>query len=323
MNPVVKKKKALVVGCGSIGQRHARLLGMREDVCLSVCDPIETNLINTCRQTKVDKRFKDYRKALEECPEFVFICTPESLHAAIAIAALESGVHVFCEKPLADNLSSAGKIIDAVTKSNKLFAVGYVLRYTKAYRTIKSLLDKKIIGNVVGGQVSLGAYETLINAKTDCYLNQPWSLILTYTHEIDYLRWFLGPVSRTVGMHAKLGEVEKKVDPNVVGCVLQFDTGAIITLYMDYIQSPGQRSIMLIGDKGKIFYSTMENLVVVYKDKAEPFKTIDVAEERDNSFIEEHNQFFRASKNQINSIVDANDAFETLKTAYSLIDSLK
>jgi len=318
-----RKKKVLVIGCGSIGQRHARLLGKRKDVCLSICDPIESSLVNTCKKTKVDRQFKDYRKALEEKPEFVFVCTHEGLHAVIAIAALESGAHVFCEKPLADNLSSARKIIDIATKSNKVFAVGYALRYTKAYGTIKSLLDKKIIGNVVGGQVSLGAYETLINAKTDCYLNQPWSLILTYTHEIDYLRWFLGSVSRTLGIHAKLGEVEKKADPNIVGCVLQFETGAVITLYMDYIQYPSQRSIMLIGDKGKILYSTMNSQIIVYKHEVSPFKIIDVAEERNESFIEEHNQFFRASKNQLNSIVNANDAFETLKTAYLLINSLR
>ena len=67
----------------------------------------------------------------------------------------------------------------------------------------------------------------------------------------------------------------------------------------------------------------MNNKILVYKDKAAPFKAIDVAEERDSSFIEEHNQFFKASKNQINSIVNVNDAYETLKTAYLLIDYLR
>jgi hypothetical protein len=65
------------------------------------------------------------------------------------------------------------------------------------------------------------------------------------------------------------------------------------------------------------------NQVVIFKYKTGSSEIIDVAQERAQSFIEEHNQFFKAAENQLDPIIDVNDAFETLKTAYLLINSLK
>lgn len=130
-------------------------------------------------------------------------------------------------------------------------------------------------------------------------------------------------------------EMEPGSNFTVVGFDLKRDDGRdftvkryflsayIVTLHMDYVQYPAQRSIVLIGDRGKIFYSTMAGQVVISNYRPDSSKTIDVAQERDQSFIEEHNQFFKAAETQLSPTVDVNDAFETLKTAYLLIDSLK
>lgn len=197
------------------------------------------------------------------------------------------------------------------------------MRFNEAFKTIKSLLDRNVIGNVVAGQACAGSYQTLLNAKTDSYLNQPWGLVLTYTHEIDYLRWLLGPVTKASGFHARLGQKEKRPDPNVLGCVLQFETGAVVALNIDYVQSPPQRSIVLIGDSGKICYSTLTGAVTVFKNESSMPETIDVAQERDESFVEEHSHFFSCVEKKLSPVVDVHDALETLKVAYLLIDSLK
>jgi len=297
-------------------------------VRLWICDTNDKHLEDTSTTAQVDMVFKDYKKALERGPEFVWVCTPEHLHASMSIEALKRNAHVFCEKPLTDNLESGKRLVDEVGKSDKMFAVGYSCRYTKVFRTIKSLLEKNTIGTIVGGFAMVGAYETLTYAKTDHYLKQPWSLVLTYTHEIDYLRWFIGPVVKAAGFCGTLGDVEKKPDPNIVGCVLQFHNGAIVNLLIDYIQAPSERSLILIGDRGKVRFSTNNNEVMVYMynmdSVVEPYEVIDVAEEDDEAYIREQECFFEhVEHGRPSEIVDVSDAYETLRVACTLIEGME
>jgi UDP-N-acetylglucosamine 3-dehydrogenase len=319
----IDMKTILLIGCGSIGQRHARLLSERKDVRLWACDSVPANLELLEANAKAEKRFTNFQEGLREKPDLVWVCTPESSHAPISIAALENGAHVFCEKPLANTLDAGKQIQKAVHNSQKVFAVGYTFRYTKVFKTIKNLIDQKAAGNIVGAQVCLGSYETLRRAKTDSYVKQPWGLLLTYTHEIDYLRCFLGPVRNVAGFQATLGQMEKKADPNVIGSVFQFQPGSIATVFLDYVQDPSYRSISLIGDKGKISFVNKSPNLEVFKYDTGQTDLIDIAQNPDEPYIAEHNEFFKAVENQSAAIVDVDDACETLSVAFRLIDYFK
>ncbi|OGV48795.1 MAG: hypothetical protein A2017_21460 [Lentisphaerae bacterium GWF2_44_16] len=317
------KKNVLVAGCGSIGKRHALLLNARTDINIRLCDPVADNMDSICKEIKVEKTFVNYKDALCEKPDCVWICTPEALHSEMAVEALKLNIDVFCEKPVSDNISSAEKIITALKSSRAKMAVGYVLRYTKAYSSIKSLLDAGSIGNLVGAEVSLGAYDTLTCAKSDFYIRQPYSLILTYTHEFDYLRWFLGPVKEIIGFSNVLGNLPEKPSPNVAGAVLRFEKGPIATLMMDYIRSPGERTIRLTGDKGSMYYSSCDRKIYLSRYGVKDIEITDVSEERNTSFIKEHDNFFRYIAGEKAVTITVEDAMETLMTAQKLIDYME
>ena len=89
------EKTVLIVGCGSIGGRHARLLAEREDIVLWSCDVNESHLDQVSSCTKIEKQYSDYRVALKEKPDMVWVCTPEESHAAVSIDALRAGADVF------------------------------------------------------------------------------------------------------------------------------------------------------------------------------------------------------------------------------------
>ncbi len=316
-------KKILLIGCGSIGQRHARLLSERKDIRLWICDSVPANLEPLKGKGNIEKLFTDFQEGLKQKPDMVWVCTPENSHAFLAVAALENGAHVFCEKPLADTMEAGERIQKAVHAAKKVFAVGYTFRYTKVFKTIKDLIDQKGVGNIVGGQVCLGSYETLRRARTDAYIKQPWGLLLTYTHEIDYLRCFMGPIQKVAGFQASLGRMEKKADPNVIGSVFQFQSGSIATVHLDYVQDPSLRSINLIGDKGKISFMNKSPSLEVFKYDTGQTEQIDITQNSDEPYIEEHNEFFKAVENQTAAIVEVDDACETLNVAFRLIEYFK
>ena len=80
--------------------------------------------------------FKDY-KALFSVVDAVTICTPNKFHAEISIAALEAGVHVLCEKPMASSENEAAAMIAAANKAGKVLSIGYHYRHTEAAQVAK------------------------------------------------------------------------------------------------------------------------------------------------------------------------------------------
>jgi len=93
--------------------------------------------------------YDDYREMLsDESIEAVYIATPNYMHCEQALASIEAGKHVLCEKPLATTLAECDKIADAAEKSEAVFQVGLEYRYSKYFREMKKILSGGEIGRV-------------------------------------------------------------------------------------------------------------------------------------------------------------------------------
>jgi predicted dehydrogenase len=92
----------------------------------------------------------DWRRVVDD-PEvdIVSVTTPNQFHPEMAIAALEAGKHVWCEKPMAPTLAEAEAMRDAATRSGKVAILGYNYIQSPAFRHIRRLLDDKAIGDVI------------------------------------------------------------------------------------------------------------------------------------------------------------------------------
>ena len=74
--------------------------------------------------------YADYRKLLEDSSiDVIHVCTPNDSHAEISIAALESGKHVMCEKPMAKTSEEARQMVEAAKRTGKKLTIGYQNRF--------------------------------------------------------------------------------------------------------------------------------------------------------------------------------------------------
>ncbi|MDO8685934.1 MAG: Gfo/Idh/MocA family oxidoreductase, partial [Clostridiales bacterium] len=242
------RHKILVAGCGSIGQRHARLLSQRCDTAVYVADPLKVN-INACKTVaRIEGDFSDYRDALNEKMDGVFICTPNNTHVDIAIDAIESGSHVFIEKPVATSVAEAEKLLRYEKKEKRKILVGYMNRFSDQLQEVKEMINKCELGNIVYANASVYTFATLLCAKTDYRDKQEWSLIGDYTHEIDFLRYLIGEVEEIVAIADTLGMLEHMPKPNVAEIMLRFSNKAIGSIHMDCVRMPDKRTLEVIGD---------------------------------------------------------------------------
>ena len=104
------KRRVVLAGLGSIGQRHARLLRERSDVLLEVFEP-EADALGPLLTEAADLRVhSDFEQMLASSPDVVWIASPTRCHASQAIAALRAGAHVFCEKPMSERPEDAAEV---------------------------------------------------------------------------------------------------------------------------------------------------------------------------------------------------------------------
>lgn len=143
-----------------------------------------------------DSCFADWRDlfAQPKLADAVLICTPDRMHFGPTMAALKAGYHILLEKPLSPDPDECLQIGAAADASNCIFMLGYTLRYTNLFATIKHLLDEKRIGRLISIQHSENvAYWHYAHA----YVRGNWRdektsspiILAKSCHDMDLLLW--------------------------------------------------------------------------------------------------------------------------------------
>jgi predicted dehydrogenase len=150
----LKPVRVGVVGLGGIGVRHARLLAeLSEAEVVAVAELDESRREAMARELGV-AAYADWSDLLEsESPEALLVSTPPAVHAEPTVAALEAGVDVFVEKPLARTASDAAAIVAAAERTGRVCAVGYQWRAIDLLPTVRDLLADQEPALVIGASL--------------------------------------------------------------------------------------------------------------------------------------------------------------------------
>jgi predicted dehydrogenase len=141
--------RAGIIGLGKMGLSHLSMVNVHPEVSVkSVCDSSAYVLDVLSKYTGV-ATYSDYKKMLAEGElDCVFVATPSRYHAEIVSAAIERGLHVFCEKPFALEPETGYRLADLAERRRLVNQVGYHYRFVAAFNEAKRLLDQKVIGDI-------------------------------------------------------------------------------------------------------------------------------------------------------------------------------
>jgi len=209
------KLRVAVFGCGGGGMMHlSHYLWHPETLVCAVFDPdarrfadLETRFPFLAPEVQ---RTTDYETILARRDiDIVSICTPDHTHARYAVAALEAGAHVLCEKPMATTLEDCALIIRAADRARTTFCVFQQMRFVPRNAAIKRLLDSGQLGEVIYAETSYihnmaGRATEFSRWRVDPeHFQHP---ITGACHHVDMLRWLVGEVEEvyTIGSHKGL-----------------------------------------------------------------------------------------------------------------------
>ncbi len=319
---MIPDTRVLVVGCGSIGKRHARLLTEVPQVEVLVCDTLPENLEAALEEAPGSRGIPDFEDALAEEPDAVFVCTPNHLHRPMAVAALEAGCHVMCEKPIADTLENAEAIAEAAAHADTMLQVGYSMRSHSGIRRLRELVEEGACGNIIGGRAMVGTYFTLMCATTDYRMREQNALIIDYTHLLDYLALLIGPIERVSAESATLGDLPIMPTPNVFSAILTHESGAISQFHADYVQHPQRSLTEVFGDERVLSYDAQHYELRIFERDRPGYEVERVVTARDDIYRVQIAEFLQAIHSHMIPVCTAEEGVAALRAALAAVKSV-
>ena len=318
----MEMKQVLVVGCGSIGRRHARLLSGREDVALELCEMHPESLARTLEEVGPVPACDSYERALERGPDAVVIATPTEWHAEQALAALAAGAHVLCEKPMSDTVENSQRMLQAAARSDRVFSVGFCLHFHPAMQRIRELIRVGKVGEVQHVHWHVGSYLTLMNSVSRHQARQEGALLLDYAHQPDLLHWWLGEMPGAVyAAGHQGGDLPLSSNPNVAAITLEYGRGLLATINLNFVQHPDRSFCEITGDQGWIAFDLKSNQLRLGQRADESETLEDFAMERDDMYVDEHQAFFDAVEGKRPPESPAEEAIVSMQIIEAAMDS--
>lgn len=314
-----------VIGLGNMGKHHARVYSELEKVNLIAISDINEEEGEVAN--KYDCRFyKDYREMLKrEHIDAVSIAVPTKLHERVAVDCIHAKKHVLVEKPLANTLEDAEKMISVAKEQGVRLMVGHIERFNPAVKKLKEIIDQNRFGTLT----------SIIARRVGIFPPQikDANVVLDLAvHDIDIFNYLLE--KKPSEIYAKGGKVLDEDREDHAMILLKYgETNCFVQV--NWITPVKIRNLSVTGVKGyaelnyitqdlKIYESVYEKTFDTFGDFVIKFgtpKEIKVDVKKVEPLKVELRHFIRCVENNEEPLVSGEDGLLTLKISLKAIES--
>lgn len=314
---ITSHHRILVIGCGSIGERHVRTFLATQRADVVACD----SRVPVCRRLEEAygvATVADWQSALEDQTiTGAVVATPAPLHVPMAGALLDSGRHVLIEKPLAIELQGADGLPAKRDRSGRFAAVAYVLRFTPALQRAREFVHAGSFGPL--RQVTLNSgqhFPSFRPAYREIYYREHaqggGAIQDALTHMANAVEWVAGPTTRVFcdAAHQVLEGVSVEDTVNLVA-----RNGGVLTNYaLTQFQAPNEARLDFHAEAGSVRvefhrqrWGTMALGQTEWTWHAAPVA------DRDDLFVAQANAFLDGCEDRPNDLCTLEEGLQTLR----------
>lgn len=309
--------KLFIIGCGSIGTRHAKNAAaeMHELLLYDIDSAKAQALAKETRATVVKKI--EYGLAVK--PDAALICTPPNLHVNQALECIRAKVPVFIEKPLAHSMEQVDELVKESEKLNVPTMVACNIRFTEGLQKIRELLPQ--IGKVVMARVNFGYDLKQWRPGQDYRQNYAAShelgggIVLDAIHELDYALWLFGQPKKAFSKVMHSGKLEIQTEDQAE-FVLELEKCPTLSMHLDYLNPVYTRNCSIIGEKGTLYWEFKTGIVRAQINGKE--QTYETNSDVNAMYVAELDYFLNAVSKGEKMMNPVSEAAETLRHALAL-----
>jgi predicted dehydrogenase len=251
MNPPLRYG---LIGCGGFGRFCLKeYLRMEEVVCVAVADH-QPDLARKTGEALQVHACASPKELLDRTDiDLVHLATPPFTHAGLATAALESGFHVLCEKPLAITMIDAERLARLAAVQGRVLAVNLVMRYNPLCRAVKNLVESRVLGDPLHALlVNAAQDETLARDHWFWDRERSGGIFIEHgVHFFDLFEWWFGP-GEVLSADQILRPGADFIDQ--VHCSVRFGASTLATFYHGFHQMlrRDQQEWLIVFEQGTL-----------------------------------------------------------------------
>jgi len=329
---MTEKLKVGIAGYGVVGKRRRECVDQNKFLeIIAVCDQIFQDEVSTVDGVR---RYKNYKKLLEEDLDILIVCLTNDIASEVTIAALNQGLHVFCEKPPGRNVSDIIQVID-VEKNNPNLKLmyGFNHRYHHSVQDALKLVHSGELGNIINIRGVYGKAKLITFNQPDWRTKREISgggvLLDQGIHMIDLIRLFGGEFE-SIYSFVSNSHWGHNVEDNAYALMKTSD-GIVAMMHSSATQWRHRFNLDINLEKGSVILGGIlsgtksygaETLTVVKADPendlGDPMEQI-TRYNKDPSWSAEIDEFIKCiieDKRVINGTSD--DALQTMKLVYEI-----
>ncbi len=324
---MTERKRVLVVGVGSIGERHLRCFQSTGRADVSICELNNDLRSKIADQYGVERQYTDLESALAEPHDCAVIATPAHVHIANSIQAVRAGLDLFIEKPLSTSVEGIGELQALLQETGRKAAVAYVYRAHPALAAMKAALDSGKFGKPVQLVVVSGQnFPTYRPAYRDIYYKSHatggGAVQDALTHSMNAGEYLVGPVDALVADFSH--QVLEGVDVEDTVHVITRQGTVLGSFSLNQHQPANESMITVICERGMLRFEYQKSW---YRWVTEPEGEWQVGFqetlERDTLFQRQASAFLDYLDDTSTPLCPLSAGLQTLAVNLSILDSVK
>ncbi len=320
-----------IIGAGRIGRVHAESITylVKNARVLAIADPVvDLSKADWVAEMGIPKTYSDYHEILNDAEiDAVLICSSTDTHAPISIEAINAGKHVFCEKPVSQDLGQIVDVMEALKKNPVKYQVGFNRRFDHNFKSVRSAVANGKIGDT--HIVKITSRDP--DAPPVSYVKVSGGMFLDMTiHDFDMVRYLTGQDVVEVYVNAGVmvdPEIGKAGDVDTAIITMKLTDGSLAVIDNSRKAAYGyDQRAEVFGSKGQVAVSndTQSTAVFSGEDGVVAEKPLYFFLERYmQSFKDEITDFVNCIINDTEESVSINDGLQAVVIAVAAGKSLK
>lgn len=319
--------KALIVGFGSIGRRHAANLqqlvpGIRLTALRRQCEGVAPEGVELVY---------DFETAIGRSPDVAVIASPTSMHLEALVHLLQAGIPCYVEKPAVATRAQATalrQLLADIGSGPTTFA-GCNFRFLPSLTRLREMLQAGAVGKLARAAIQVGQW--LPDWRPDQDYRQTYSahaqqgggVVLDLIHEVDQVRWLLGEFDHVAAMAGHLSCLELNAEDTACA-LLGRDGGPFVTLSQDYVSRRRVRRYEFVGEEGTLIWDfTAGQLVRITRETEEAIDCGPMAYDVAATYVAAMREFIECAESGRKTSQDLEEGLKSTELALAIKEAAR
>ena len=320
-----EKEHILIVGGGSIGERHVRCFLKTGRVRVSLCDTSDAVRKRLAEQYPLQHVCRNLDGALGESYDLAVVATPAHLHVEMARRLMDARCHVLIEKPLSTSTMGIAELMAAAKEAGRAVGVAYVLHHNPGLVALREKLQTQMFGPPLELVCTSGQdFAALRPAYREIYYRDHktggGAIQDALVHLVNAAEWLVGPTTSVVADAAHLALEGVTVEDTVHVLARH---GEILSSYaFNQHQPPNETTLSVNCRDGTLRWDPPANRWMAMRRGKSEWQVFDYDfPETDTGFIAQAHAFLDAAAGQTEPACTLDEAAQTLRTCLAILDS--